>query len=89
MNCKLFGLLPLLVLAGPAMLCFGQDESTPAYMNTKLSFEERARDLERRIVNGTVKAWIGGGQPPAAANRLSGDGVSVQFTITSERMLPN
>lgn len=49
MNCKLIAFLPLLVLAGPAILCFGQDESTPAYENTKLSFEERARDLEQRM----------------------------------------
>jgi len=49
MNSKMIALLPLLVLAGPAILCFGQDESTPAYKNTKLSFEERARDLEQRM----------------------------------------
>jgi len=46
-------------------------------------------DGQRRIVSGTVKAWIGAGQPPAAARKFSGDGVSAQFTITSERTLPN
>jgi len=49
MNCKKIAFVPLLVLAGPAMLCFGQDDSAPAYKNTQLSFEERARDLEQRM----------------------------------------
>jgi beta-glucosidase len=61
-----------------------------------VTFKIRDRDFsvvetdgQRRIVNGTVKAWIGESQPPAAANRLSGDGVSAQFSITSERILPD
>jgi len=61
-----------------------------------VTFKISDRDLSvvendglRRIVNGKVKTWIGGGQPPAAANALSADGVSAQFTITSEKTLPN
>ncbi len=45
-------------------------------------------DGQRRIVNGTVKAWIGGGLPPAAAGKLAADGVSAQFAISSEKTLP-
>jgi beta-glucosidase len=61
-----------------------------------LTFTIRDRDLsvvqadgQRRIVNGTVKAWIGGGQPPVAAKKLASDGVSALFTITSEKTLPD
>jgi beta-glucosidase len=63
--------------------------------STTVSFELRDRDLsivdaggERRIVNGTVKAWIGGGQPDLTAEPGS-SGVSAQFRITSERTLPD
>jgi beta-glucosidase len=49
MNSKIIVFLPLWLLVGPPSLCFGQDSSTPAYKNTKLSFEERARDLEQRM----------------------------------------
>ncbi|MFI5098541.1 MAG: glycoside hydrolase family 3 C-terminal domain-containing protein [Candidatus Acidiferrales bacterium] len=49
MNCKTIAFLLMLVLAGPAILCFAQDEPTPPYKNTKLSFAERARNLEQRM----------------------------------------
>jgi beta-glucosidase len=47
MNRKMTSLLSPL-LAGSALFCIAQD-SAPAYKNTKLSFEERARDLEQRM----------------------------------------
>jgi beta-glucosidase len=59
----------------------------------KVTFMLSDRDLsvvdaegKRRIVKGTVKAWIGGGQP--AANK-SAAGVSTQFSIASEKTLPD
>jgi len=62
----------------------------------KVTFSLRDRDLsvvetdgKRRIVNGTVKVWIGGGQPSAATRKGVSDGVSAQFEITSERTLPD
>ncbi|HLX86422.1 MAG TPA: glycoside hydrolase family 3 C-terminal domain-containing protein [Terriglobales bacterium] len=60
-----------------------------------VTFTLRDRDLsivdadgKRRIVNGTVKAWIGGGQPVAEESKSSSSGVSTKFGITSEKMLP-
>lgn len=47
MNCKMIAFL--LLLAAPATMCIAQGTSTPAYKNTNLSFEERARDLERQM----------------------------------------
>jgi beta-glucosidase len=44
-------------------------------------------DGKRRIAKGTVKAWIGGGQP-AAASTSGAHGVSGKFSITSEKELP-
>ncbi len=49
MNRKLIAFLPLMMLFAPAKPCVAQETATPAYKNTKLSFEERARDLERRM----------------------------------------
>ena len=49
MNRKMLSFLPLLVLAGAAIFCAAQDASIPAFKNTRLSFEERARDLEQRM----------------------------------------
>jgi beta-glucosidase len=63
-----------------------------------VTFDLRGRDLsivdaegKRRIVQGPVRAWIGGGQPAtteAAADRTGAAGVSTQFKITSETTLP-
>jgi beta-glucosidase len=62
----------------------------------KVTFSLRDRDLsivatdgKRRIVNGTVKVWIGGGQPSAASKKGIAAGVNTQFEITSERTLPD
>jgi len=64
----------------------------------RVTFSLRDRDLsvvgtdgKRRIVNGTVKVWIGGGQPAAGTktSKLAAAGVSAQFRITSERTLPD
>jgi beta-glucosidase len=41
--------IALLLIAASAILCAAQETSTPAYKNTSLSFEERARDLEQRM----------------------------------------
>jgi beta-glucosidase len=41
--------LLLLALAGTAVFSAAQEDSIPAYKNTNLSFEERARDLEQRM----------------------------------------
>src|ERR1700683_5250529 len=41
--------LLLLALAGTAVFSAAQEDSIPAYKNTSLSFEERARDLEQRM----------------------------------------
>src|ERR1700691_605319 len=52
MNRKIIAVLLLPLLAGPATFCIAQAvpaDSAPAYKNTKLSFEERARDLEQRM----------------------------------------
>src|SRR5580698_3180488 len=49
MNGKMIALLLLLVFMGPTTFFFAQEHSIPAYKNTKLSFEERARDLEQRM----------------------------------------
>src|SRR5271155_1581305 len=48
MNRKMNALL-VLVLVVPAVYSAAQETSTPPYKNTKLSFEERARDLEQRM----------------------------------------
>ncbi len=39
----------IVALAGPVVSCVAQEKPMPAYKNTKLSFEERARDLEQRM----------------------------------------
>jgi beta-glucosidase len=49
MNCKAIAFLLSLELTGPAIFCVAQENSTPAYKATQLSFEERARDLEQRM----------------------------------------
>src|SRR6202034_1851824 len=49
MNCKITAFLLSLMLAAPAIFCVAQQDSTPTYKNTQLSFEERARDLESRM----------------------------------------
>jgi beta-glucosidase len=56
-----------------------------------VTFTLRDRDLSivdsdgmRRIVKGTIKAWIGGGEPSN-----EGSGVSTKFNVTSERTLPD
>jgi beta-glucosidase len=61
-----------------------------------VSFNLRDRDLSvvdadgmRRIVSGTVKAWIGGGQPSAGTSKPRAPGVGTQFAIASERALPD
>jgi beta-glucosidase len=61
-----------------------------------VKFSLRDRDLsivdtdgKRRIVNGAVRAWIGGGQPATASNKIVSNGVGTQFSITSEKTLPD
>lgn len=49
MNCNRIAFLLLPVLLVPAMSCVAQPQEVPAYKNTNLSFEERARDLEQRM----------------------------------------
>ena len=58
-----------------------------------VSFSLRDRDLsvvdaegKRRVVKGTIKAWIGGGQP-AGPGKPATAGVSTQFSITSEKSI--
>jgi beta-glucosidase len=58
----------------------------------RVDFTLRDRDLsvvdaegKRRIVNGTVKAWLGGGQPGATG--YATPGISTQFKIASEATL--
>jgi beta-glucosidase len=60
----------------------------------RVDFTLRDRDLsvvdaegKRRIVNGTVKAWLGGGQPGATG--YATPGISTQFKIASEATLPD
>jgi beta-glucosidase len=48
MNSRILGFLPLL-MAASVRPCVGQDSVSPAYKDTVLSFEERARDLELRM----------------------------------------
>ncbi|MGA7293516.1 MAG: glycoside hydrolase family 3 C-terminal domain-containing protein [Terriglobales bacterium] len=63
-----------------------------------VSFTLSGRDLgivdadgKHKIASGTVRAWIGAGQPTAAANQAAGsqDGVSATFSISSEKTLPD
>jgi beta-glucosidase len=61
-----------------------------------VTFNLRDRDLsvvdtdgQRRIASGTVKAWIGAGQPSASASKPGTPGVSTQFAIASEKALPD
>ena len=42
-------LLSFVVLVWPVNSCLAQDDAQPAYKNTKLTFEERARDLVQRM----------------------------------------
>ena len=49
MDCKIIAFVLLLVFIEPTTFFLAQEYSTPAYKNTKLSFEERARDLEHRM----------------------------------------
>src|SRR5580693_3565814 len=49
MDCKIIAFVLLLVFIEPTTFFLGQEYSTPAYQNTKLSFEERARDMESRM----------------------------------------
>src|ERR1700721_2801760 len=49
MNCKMITSLLSLMLAGAAIFCVAQQDSTPAYKNPQLSFADRARDLEKRM----------------------------------------
>jgi beta-glucosidase len=49
MNGKTIAFTLLPALLSPAMFCVAQQQETPAYKNTNLPFEERARDLERRM----------------------------------------
>ena len=49
MNSKSNALLLWLALCAPAVPLAAQDNPAPAYKNTKLSFEQRARDLEQRM----------------------------------------
>jgi len=62
----------------------------------RVKFSLRDRDLsivdadgKRRIVNGVIKTWIGGGQPAANSNKIVSNGVGAQFSITSEKILPD
>ena len=62
---------------------------------TTVKFTLRDRDLSvvdadgtRRILKGTIKAWIGGGQPSAAESKIVSQGVNTNFSITSEKTLP-
>ncbi len=43
----------------------------------------------RRIVPGSVQAWIGGGQPLAGKRIVQSGGVEQQFTITGAAVLPD
>jgi beta-glucosidase len=61
-----------------------------------VSFTIRDRDLsivdeagKHRIVPGTVKVWIGGGQPVSRPGIPKPAGAETQFTITSEATLPD
>jgi beta-glucosidase len=61
-----------------------------------VSFTIRDRDLsivdgsgKHRIVPGTVKVWIGGGQPVSRDGLPKPAGAETQFTITGEATLPD
>jgi len=81
---------PLRALKGFQRLHFERGEKKT------VKFVLRDRDLsivdesgKHRIVPGKVAVWIGGGQPVATASGAKSPGASTQFTITSERMLPD
>ena len=44
---------------------------------------------KHRIIPGKVTAWIGGGQPISAAGATTPAGVTTEFTITGEAVLPD
>jgi beta-glucosidase len=49
MNGKMIAFLCWLALLSPVMFSVAQEQGTPSYKNTNLSFEERARDLEQKM----------------------------------------
>ncbi len=60
-----------------------------------VNFPIRDRELsivdeagKRRILPGTVQAWIGGGQPVAGPGQTQPAGAKAQFQITTEAVLP-
>src|ERR1700678_2762565 len=48
-NRRIIAFLSMLVLAGTGHLCIAQTDATSAYKDPKLSFEERAHDLEHQM----------------------------------------
>lgn len=46
-------------------------------------------DGNRRIASGTVRVWIGGGQPATPENKFASAGAATEFRITSEKILPD
>jgi len=61
-----------------------------------VSFSLSDRDLsivdaegKRRIVAGTIKAWIGGGQPDAHSAAAKTGGVATEFRVTTDASLPD
>jgi len=44
---------------------------------------------KRQIAPGTVRVWIGGGQPVAREGLAKPPGVQIEFTITSQATLPD
>ena len=61
-----------------------------------VTFKLRDRDLSvvdsegtRRVAQGKVTAWIGGGQPAVAGQKIASAGVGTEFDIYWEKKLPD
>jgi beta-glucosidase len=67
-----------------------------AHETKRVEFTLRDRDIsvvggdgKRMIAPGTIRLWIGGGQPDARAGLAKPAGVATEFRITSAAMLPD
>jgi beta-glucosidase len=81
---------PIRALTGFQRVHFAKGEKrtvTFALSNRDLSIVDP--DGKRRVVAGTVEAWLGGGQPVKRTGGSETAGMQIQFAITGEATLPD